>query len=322
MNLLFIAPIFFDYEKAIKSELEKRFDKVVFRCEVPFNSSVKYYALRRFSPRFAQRALERYNRSLVALLDREKIDKVFVVRGFGLLPEFLEAVQSRGLELINYQWDSLQNNPNGLVLSQYTDKNFSFDLKDCLANSRFVHVPLFYTWQSVCQSELREMVQDIDVMFVGGYHSARHQIAARLEELCQQQGLVFHKHIYHPLGSFLRKKLTGEPIRWRDINCSKLGRQQYYDLLCRSRAVLDVQSPTQSGATMRTIEALSLGRKLISTNTMLEQELFYSPDDIKIWNAESSFDLHSLVCRPVGPVRANRVLSLNQWVGKLIDTNG
>ena len=43
MNILFIAPIYFGYEKAITADLRSRNNNVIFRSEVPFNSAVRFY---------------------------------------------------------------------------------------------------------------------------------------------------------------------------------------------------------------------------------------------------------------------------------------
>lgn len=314
MNLLFIAPIFFDYEKAIIIELQKQFPKVVFRCEIPFNSPTKYYALKRLVPKFAQKALQKYNTQLIKLLEDEKIEKVFVIRGYGLLPEFLEFVKLKGIELINYQWDSLQNNPNGLLISQYTNKNFSFDRVDCERFSHFTHIPLFYIWDNAFKRQSSGM---FDVMFVGSYHSDRQIITKKMEEICKVNGLKMITYIYHPWGSFVRKKILGEKISWKDVKFKRLSRQNYYKLLCASRVVLDIQSPTQTGATIRTIEALSLGKKLISTNKELVKENFYSDTNIFIWDGKSDFHVRLLVDSNFDHTCDDAILNIQNWIEKI-----
>lgn len=321
MNILFIAPIYFDYEKAITADLKSRYSKVIFRSEVPFNSAVRFYALRRLLPKMAEKAQIRYTKQLLEVIKREKIDRIFILRGYGITEEFLSKVCSQYplIEIINYQWDSIQNNPNGLMISKYAHKNYSFDLRDTENYPQFTHLPLFYTWESLGEKKKDPdgLRKDIDLLFIGGYHSKRHLIVEKAREDCEKRGKKMVSHVYLPIGSYLRDRLTTKEISKQGISFRKISRQKYYDLLCRSRIVLDIQSVTQTGATIRTFETLSLGRKLVSTNEMLKQENFFISDNIMLWNPERELDIEKLLTTPFNHEKDEFILTVRQWLNKM-----
>lgn len=321
-NLLFIAPIFFDYEKSITNILENRYEKVIFRSEVPFNSATKFYTLRRISLNLAQKALNRYSSELYSLIIKNNISKIFIIRGYGLQEWLLKKINSElpHIEIINYQWDSVQNNPNGLMIANYAQKNISFDLADVAKYSQFKHLPLFYDWTNLRDKKSRNsFAQDIDVMFVGGYHSNRAKIIDNMSKFCDSENLKIHSHIYIPFLVYIKCLLFGEKIDRSSVKFTKVSRKHFYELLCRSRIIIDIQSPTQSGATMRTIEALSVGSKLLSTNAMLQSELFYSPKNIAIWDITKNPDFKDLLECEFDHSKDSYLLSVEQWVDKLLN---
>lgn len=320
MNLLFIGPIFFGYEKIISKELQKKASHVTFQCEMPLNNSGFYYFLRRISPLLSKKLIESYNKKLVNVLIENKIDVVLLIRGFGINTHFLEAAKSRGVKIINYQWDSFDNNPNALVISQYTDLNYSFDLRDVRSNSKYKHLPLFYDWSTIDSTSHSQTAPLYDVFFVGTYHSQRLELVEKIREQCELEGLVMHAHIFHPFGSYVRKWINGERIPLSKITFKSLTRQQYFALLSCSRSVFDVQNQLQSGATMRTIETLSLNKKLISTNFHLREESFYDSTSIYLWNLESQFSIRTFLDTINQQKDSQKVLSVSQWLDMLLSS--
>lgn len=64
---------------------------------------------------------------------------------------------------------------------------------------------------------------------------------------------------------------------WRNLDTNG-----YMNLLRQSRSVLDIEHEEQSGMTIRTIETLAMGVKLVTTNKNIQKEKFYTPDNIMI----------------------------------------
>ncbi len=317
MKLLFISPIFFDYEKKIKKVLESQYSNVIFKSEIPFNSTFIYYALKRINKSVAHFFLMRYNHQLLELIQQEKIDRIFIIRGFGLNENFFRSLKSirRDIHIFHYQWDSLSIVPNGEMISRYANYNYSFDLKDTISNIQFKHLPLFYTENKPKESALsKKDAQEIDLLFIGSYHSSRNEIVAKAHVACEKHGLKFKSHIYMPFFSYLRNILTTNDVNFKDISFKKIPYKKYQSMLDHTKVVLDIPYSTQTGATMRTIETLSKGKKLVSTNNMLESELFYSSDNIQFWNTHDELKLTSLISSDFDHSKDKYLFNIEEWL--------
>ena len=56
----------------------------------------------------------------------------------------------------------------------------------------------------------------------------------------------------------------------------------------RSVAIIDSPQENQLGLTARTIEALGAKRKIITTNADIKRYDFYNPDNVFVWDGQSS----------------------------------
>jgi len=317
MKILFIAPIFFDYEKIIKKSLELHYEKVIFKNEVPFNSSVKFYAVKRLSNFLAQKAIDNYNEELLGIIKDENIKQIFIIRGVGLNENFFKGIRlsKQKVKIYHYQWDSFSIVPNGKMIGGYADYNFSFDLKDTQINSRFKHLPLFFIGENPKAKAVPvNFTQDIDILFVGSYHSERHKVAAKVNSYCEMHGLSFRSHIYIPVYSYVRDRLTTKKINRKDVSFKKLSHDKYHELIVRSKVILDLPYASQNGSTMRTIESLSFGRKLVSTNKMLKNENFYSSDNVVIWNSNEELNIDRLLNTKFDHSKDSYLLSIEEWL--------
>lgn len=321
MKLLFIAPMFYGYQDIIKRELEAKYDKVWFKNELPFNVGMLYYGIRRISGFLARVLLDKYNINLVKFVEKNRPNRIFIIRGCGIYEDTLKKIKLNqpGVEIVNYQWDSIHNNPNGLVISIYANRNYSFDLQDVSKYPQFTHIPLFHCWseQQIAKARLNDTKKDIDLLFVGGYHSGRHIIVKKATRDIEQKGYKMWSHIFVPRLSYLRDKCTKRALDKDSLTTYKLSKDEYFELLCRSKVVLDIQSLTQTGATMRSIETLAASRKLVSTNKMLENEQFFSPVNIMIWNVNEQLELSELMYNDFDHSKDDEIYSVNQWITAL-----
>ena len=206
MNVLFIAPVFFDYHKAIKKELDNRYKKVYFRNEIPLSVPLFNFIKRYFYFIF-KIISELHNKRLIRFFKKKNIDCIFIIRGSIISTSFLDAVKNaeRKIELFYYQWDSMKNNPNALLISNFTNHNFSFDLEDCSVYEQFRYLPLFYRWENNDKTATN-IAKDIDVLFVGSYHKKRYELLEKIEETFQYHGFIFHKHLYLGFWPYLRHR--------------------------------------------------------------------------------------------------------------------
>ena len=115
----------------------------------------------------------------------------------------------------------------------------------------------------------------------------------------------------------IKKVIPTNNIKYKDVKFRKISLKKYHSLLGQTKAVLDIPSKTQTGATMRTIETLSMSRKLISTNPTLQQEIFYNPNNIYIWNSNQPLQISSFLVTPFNPDSNRYIKNIRQWLEAL-----
>ena len=61
----------------------------------------------------------------------------------------------------------------------------------------------------------------------------------------------------------------------------------YAEAVARANSILDLPHPQQTGLTMRAIEAIGAGRKLVTTARDVAKYDFYRPENVSIIDAET-----------------------------------
>ena len=88
-----------------------------------------------------------------------------------------------------------------------------------------------------------------------------------------------HKLVY------FYNKVTNPAFKHTKINdfaYEKLSFEKVYEIYDKSKTVLDIESITQTGLTMRTLEIIGLHKKLITTNPDIVNYNFYNENNIQL----------------------------------------
>jgi hypothetical protein len=128
---------------------------------------------------------------------------------------------------------------------------------------------------------------------MGTVHSDRYSIVKGIKEWCEANGLSCYLYLYMQNKTFYYvNKLTkknGDPstalvarFAFEEISFTKRSAAEIVDVVRSSRAVLDIQHFKQTGLTMRTLETLGAGKKLITTNPDVKQYDFYDKDRVMV----------------------------------------
>jgi len=281
-NILFISPEFFNYHKYIKRKLESFGAKVDFFNERPtINSKTLNHFLNNIPKHIYSLFVKRYFDKM--LKKNKEYDYLFLIRGEVIPEEFIKKLKNkhRNIKLIMYQWDSINNNPNVLNIIDYFDFVYSFDYKDSILNKTVKFRPLFFIDP---YKNIKKRFTSIDVLFIGSYHSDRLKIIKEINNECERLNLSFYNHLYLPKISFLKKKYLerefNDGFEW--FNNNKLNEKQIINLISKSKIILDIQHPDQTGLTMRTIEAIGAKKKIITTNHNIKKYDFYNKNNINI----------------------------------------
>lgn len=214
-------------------------------------------------------------------------------------------------------WDSLSNVPGIEKKLDCFDRVTSFDRLDCERRSEFGFRPLFYA-DEIRTAAPAETAYDLS--FCGTIHSDRYPILESVRSQCESLGLRFFGYYYlQSKPAFAYYKLTDK--RYRNIKVSEfhfsaMPLSQVSRVLSTSRAVIDIQHPKQAGLTMRTIEALGAGRKLITTNADIARYDFYNPENVQIIRRENPVISTEFLRSKYAelPEEVYRRYSLKHWV--------
>lgn len=280
-----IAPSFFGYAERIKKQIELRdgTDGVFFENRP--GSDLLTKGLLRVNHNLVKAKSDEYFSGITDQLREHPVKDVLVIRGEALsvdaLRKMREALPNARFTL--YFWDSYLNMPpDSRDKVPLFDRTFTFDPIDAEQDSRLIYQPLFYLPEF---AEQREAEKDIDLLFVGTAHSDRCSVVARVAKAIPE-GRNFSRHLYLQSKWIYRTRMLYDRSVWgcqkSDFIFKPIGGSELNGLVSRSLAVLDVERAVQTGYTIRTIEMMAAGKKLVTTNPNIMRADFYSPDNITV----------------------------------------
>ncbi|MBG9999213.1 hypothetical protein I6E72_09560 [Pseudoalteromonas sp. NSLLW24] len=291
MKVLLIAPIVYGFSSQIELEIKKKGHDIDFIDEhILSNAKI----LRKLVMKLPHSILIRlHTKYFLSLLTYEnKYDRVIIIRGEYLEGKVIEKLKKHfsQAQFIMYQWDFSKNLP--LLSSQIKlfDKAYSFD-KDDSELFNIEHKPLFFNRQYKELNAKEGVTHDIN--FVGTDHSRRYVFIKEFINCNKDNNFKYKIHLFRPLTSlllaFLKKPtfFVGKKVKHFKVKPSS----EHDTLLsmANSKVILDITQPGQNGLTMRTLEALGLQKKLVTTNRSVEQYDFYNSENIRILDSENLF---------------------------------
>jgi len=325
-KIVFIGPETFDYEKEICAGLERAGAEVTYRSDKP-GKSVLLKTLLRLYPGcvflYADRVFARW----LANHGPRECDIVFIIKGEGLSPRFLDILKSRyrNATFVLYLWDSIKNIRGiGEKLSKF-DHVFSFDPADCRNRPDFRYRPLFFLDRYRNSNSQNEEKSNL-CFFLGTLNGDRASVISKITRSLPD-GVLFDYWLFvrskwelllrQPFDASLR---TLERVRLLEAPMSSTAIAGHFK---KSAAVVDIEHPDQVGLTMRTFEVLAAGKKLITTNRSIQEHDFYEATRIRVINRNNPEIDVQFVFGETAPLPEsffNRY-SLNGWLGEVFSFN-
>jgi hypothetical protein len=277
-RVLFIGPKFYNYHQEIKNKLICQDLHVDFFIERPNNLLYRFF--------------KNYNQLVSNYLEKKYLDTIlkkintnydyfFLIRGEIISKDFLEALKLKipKAKFVMYQWDSSENNPNYLEIMSMFNKVMTFDMVDA-KRLNIQYLPLFYidSYETLILNDKREY----DIVFFASLHGDRLEILKKVIKFCDENHLKFYFHLYIPMLALI-KALLYRKIKISDVKYLSTNTIEHTDILDfykKSKSVLDLESSSQQGLTIRTFEVLGSGVKLITTNKNILNERFYNQKNI------------------------------------------
>lgn len=159
------------------------------------------------------------------------------------------------------------------VLKKYGIYVYSWDIEDCRKyNLRQL--------KSCYDGEILKLKSEseYDLCFIGA-DKGRYQRIKEIEDYAERNQLHTYIHVTSDYSflSFIHSYYK-KPIKYK----------KYLEIVSKSKCIIDFVRRGQSGTTMRTMEAIFSGQKLISNNPFLKQMDFYHPNNIYVLEDDNS----------------------------------
>jgi hypothetical protein len=288
-NLLLISPFAYNYHELIIQSAERLGLATVWLNERPSNS-LFFKVFSRYSNYLARAvSLFYYKRRLKDLISTGfSPDYFLVIKGESVHPSIIDYITLRfpACRTTAYFWDSTANLNGCNRLVRNVSRVFSFDPLDCLRYD-WSYRPLFAGNASLNSCEAQADEYSYDWSFIGVSHSDRVFVLDCLARSSSNFFLyLYFPSLFHWLLCFLRYPLS--LIRLRQyVFFESLSGESLSSIYQCSRSVVDINHPSQTGLTMRCVESLMSGKKLLTTNLSIRDEPLYSKSRVFILDRNS-----------------------------------
>lgn len=318
-----IGPSFFGYADQIRKHLELRDGSKGIFFENRPGADLVTKGLLRVNHKILKVKSDEYFSHITDKLREHPIKDVLVIRGEALSVDALKKMRKAlpDARFTLYFWDSYLNlPPDSHEKVPLFDRAFSFDPRDVENDQRLTYQPLFFLPEFAGQ-ELAE--HDIDLLFVGTAHSDRCSVVGRVVE-AMPQGMNFSRYLYLQSRWIYGARMLYDPSVWKcqksDFIFNPVSGIELNALISRAVAVLDIERAIQTGYTIRTIEMMAAGKKLVTTNPNIVEADFFDDSNIVVIDRNNpTFDrsFFETPYRPISRTVLNRY-SLESWANIVV----
>ena len=282
-KVLLICPKTFDYHVEIINALGKMGAKVDYFDERPSNTAISKILIR-VNKGLIDSKIREYYKNILNNIAKDSYDYVLIVKAESIPNDVILKLKKLNpkAKIILELWDSIANNSAAQEKINLVDKAFSFDRNDCKKyNMNFR--PLFYI-EKYNDIAIKPSETKYDLLFVGTVHSDRYKVLKSLQAKLEKDGYKVFYYMYIPnkILYYIRKFIFGElkGASIEEFKFKSINQDEVLSLVSKSKVIVDIQHPKQTGLTMRTIEMLGANKKIITTNSNITEYDFYSESNI------------------------------------------
>lgn len=288
---MIISPQFFNIEKFIIEEFKNRGYEVIWYDERINNNKLFKIALRKNS-KWIKPILDGYYKKIYNRIIEENIIELLIIKAESVPTWFLSKLKLNieEIKILHYMYDPISNYQTILPKLEYFTECLTFDSRDSEIMN-WIHRPLFFP--PTINLKYNENGKHIYFMsFIGTLHSDRatiiHKILNEIGEEQQQNSFIYY---YISLKTmFLYEKIFKKNFRMlqlKDINTTALSHEETLHIMNNSKIIIDIHHDSQSGLTNRTLEALALNKRIITTNPYIKKYDFYSENNVLVVNKDN-----------------------------------
>lgn len=322
-HVLLVSPRTFTYHEVICDTLRRMGYRVTWWDERASRHTAYKLALRLLPGITARWTAGHYLRALHALAG-EQVTHMLVIKGEGLSRQVVLAMRQQFADAAMgyYLWDGLDNVRGARGIADVFDAVASFDPVDAAAQG-WRHRPLFSSFARPGQAAPAPVAKSFDWCFIGTLHSDRHRVIHRLR---QRGGPAVRSFVFgfSPSRWMLAVRRLTDWTLWSappgSLSTVPLPASQVQDIVARSAAVLDVEHPRQRGLTMRTIETLMAGHKLVTTNAHITDSDLFHPSRAQVISRQAPAIPPAFLQQPFEPLPAalRQRYTCEGWLAELL----
>lgn len=279
MKVLFFGLDYHDYTRSIIDEMRALDGEVTYVDIQP--RSLFFKMLRTAGRPLYDRYLDAHHASAIDRSKPTSFDKVVFLQAHQISLENLSRLRSiqPHAEFTLYNWDSLTNHDYRPQATLF-DRVLTFDPKDAQENG-YGYLPLFCS--RFMQRLRRDRVEPRSLFMVGNIvKPARYAAVESFRQYCSNNDLKFKQHL--KVSPVVWLQLAWGGAYPRDIRFRSIAKADFCDLIETAAAAFDFANHAQSGQTMRMMENLCLGKKIVTSNAAVKKEKFYSSDRIHVFD--------------------------------------
>ena len=314
-RILLIGLNYHRYTQEIVREMRAQGHQVSFHDIQPGQPVLKL--LRKFAPRRYPARLGRYHQGILQAQRSHQFDIVLFIQVHQMALPTLQAMRQAfsSAQFVLYNWDAVSNHDYRAHLPLF-DRAYTFDPDDA-QRLGLQYLPLFCI--SAFQGLRRREASPYSVYHVGNLvNPRRHEAIHAFKQHCHREGIAFRYFLAgstHALTLLLRRGRL--PL---DVSLRAMADARFIDLIETSAAVFDFANHDQAGYTMRVIENLCAGKKIITNNARIVHEPFYSSDRIHVFTGLDFAGVKAFLATPLrAPTQTFAEFHLSRFVQRLVD---
>ncbi|MFD2725594.1 hypothetical protein [Hyunsoonleella rubra] len=314
MKITLISLDNWGFNQFIAKELERRnievnqinFYQLRYRYPTFFHRVFNFFAKLFFKYNIKKKFLEK--KILEELRSNGKQDKILLIKGDFLNPDFIEKIKPFTDELIGFFNDNFRRSPKIAKIYNVFDKGYSFEKEDVKQFGFSFITNFVYNEKELAVNEKKYEV--FNISSTGKRDVIIQNIAKALDII----GITYKIII-------VGKNTPNHNLTQIEYSKQTFDLNEVESFISESNVLLDVHRENQAGLTFRVFESLGFSKKLITTNKDIITYDFYNPNNILVVDKNHVEIPKSFFETPYEPIPVNiyNAYALPGWVDKVFE---
>nr|WP_288810181.1 hypothetical protein [uncultured Sphingobacterium sp.] len=328
VTIVFGAPEDFGFSDSIKNELTAIGYDVIDLSKI--NSDFKYpNFLTRINNFFRKTILkdkkykskirsEVITKNLIKELNKyDKIRYALFIRPDLFPLDFFKRIKNKIDTIVAYQWDGMDRYASATDYIPYFNHFYAFDPKDLEANTNITGCTNFYFSSKIPQLDL--IRKNTKAFTINSFQNDKIIPLIEIKKTLEDISFPINFIIY----SKIKKEIKEAQSLGFKTRSSMTTYQENLEQVLDSSLLIDVQIQSQSGLSFRIFESIGYDKKLITTNKQIANYEFYDPNNMLIWDNQSTKEFLNFYNAPYRPLsqEIKEKYALDNWIKFVLKLN-